>query len=661
MPADVSPPRQPDGEDSQVAAAAFLQAVSEKGMNHFEWLQQRKDGSTFPADVLLSAFELEGKQVFLSSIRDISERRKLEDELQLLKISVDRSSDEVFWMDFNGSILYVNDAACRVTGYSRDELCSMKLIELDPDFPPEVWGESVADLRQRKTQFITTRHRCKNGTIIDVEIVTVYVNKDNREYSFAFVRDITERKRTEQVLAESEEKYRRIFDTFVDIYYETDINGIIQVLSPSVSAIGGWDPEELIGKPVVDLYCSPPDRQELLEKLKTNPIVLGFETSLKKRDGSATPASVNARVRFGQDGIPIGVVGSIRDITDAVKIRKALQASEEMYRRILENMQDAYLQVDPDGNITMANPSAARICGYDTSDQMIGIPIASHYLNPDKRQEMIKKLEVSGKLSDVTEQWKRRDGTTFWASLNIQFIKGEDGSIIGTEGILRDITIRKSLEQAVQEANRKLNLLSGITRHDVANQLTVLQGYAQLAAIKSQDPVTSDFLSKIGATADTITKQIEFTRTYEDLGIKIPDWFRLDETVEKMGRPEVAFSNTCRPIEILADPMLERVFFNLFENAIRHGEHVTGIGVRCERAPDGLVVIIEDDGVGIAPELKEKIFEKGFGKNTGFGLFLAREILAITGIAIRETGYLGIGARFEITVPRDMWRIAAGQ
>jgi len=104
--------------------------------------------------------------------------------------------------------------------------------------------------------------------------------------------------------------------------------------------------------------------------------------------------------------------------------------------------------------------------------------------------------------------------------------------------------------------------------------------------------------------------------------------------------------------------MTNRVFFNLVDNARQHGGHVTEIAVRCEHASDELVIIVEDNGVGIAMDEKEKIFEKGYGKNTGFGLFLAREILAITGITIRETG--SAGARFEITVPREMWRNAPG-
>ncbi|WP_292418405.1 ATP-binding protein [Methanoregula sp.] len=101
---------------------------------------------------------------------------------------------------------------------------------------------------------------------------------------------------------------------------------------------------------------------------------------------------------------------------------------------------------------------------------------------------------------------------------------------------------------------------------------------------------------------------------------------------------------------------MERVFFNLFDNAHRHGEHATEAVVQCGTDGEALTIVVEDNGIGISEEEKEKIFEKGWGKNTGYGLFLVREILSITGITIRETGTPGKGARFEIRVPRECWR-----
>jgi len=105
--------------------------------------------------------------------------------------------------------------------------------------------------------------------------------------------------------------------------------------------------------------------------------------------------------------------------------------------------------------------------------------------------------------------------------------------------------------------------------------------------------------------------------------------------------------------------MLEKVFSNLLDNSLRHGGHVTGIGVSAHESDQGLVVVWEDNGVGIRAGEKERIFERGFGKHTGFGLFLVREILSLTGITIKETGKPGTGARFELLVPKGAYRFSA--
>jgi signal transduction histidine kinase len=186
-----------------------------------------------------------------------------------------------------------------------------------------------------------------------------------------------------------------------------------------------------------------------------------------------------------------------------------------------------------------------------------------------------------------------------------------------------------------------------------------MRGYTQMAALKKPDPAIADFLRKIDAAGTLIQRQIEFMRMYQDLGVKAPDWFRIDDLVSSARSPDVSVTSTCGATEIFSDPMIVRVFFNLFDNAVRHGKTVTHITVRCEQGSENLVVTVEDNGVGIPPDEKLKIFEKGYGKHTGFGLFLVREILAITGISIHETGTPGKGARFEITVPKGAYRSGA--
>jgi signal transduction histidine kinase len=110
-------------------------------------------------------------------------------------------------------------------------------------------------------------------------------------------------------------------------------------------------------------------------------------------------------------------------------------------------------------------------------------------------------------------------------------------------------------------------------------------------------------------------------------------------------------------LEIFADPWLKKVIFNLIDNTLRYAEHVKKITVSNCESENGLDLIFEDDGIGIPFDEKEKIFERGYGKNIGYGLFMVREILAITELTIRETGEPGNGARYEIHIPKRYYRI----
>ena len=155
---------------------------------------------------------------------------------------------------------------------------------------------------------------------------------------------------------------------------------------------------------------------------------------------------------------------------------------------------------------------------------------------------------------------------------------------------------------------------------------------------------------------------IQFSTAYEQIGLHAPAWQDCNILAGTAAGDalsgQVEMQNDLPAgMEVLADPLISKVFFNLMDNAVRHGKTITSIRFFAEERGSTMVIFCEDDGMGIPGEKKEKIFERGYGKNTGFGLFLAREILAITGITIRETGDPGKGARFEITVPQGAWRI----
>ncbi len=220
---------------------------------------------------------------------------------------------------------------------------------------------------------------------------------------------------------------------------------------------------------------------------------------------------------------------------------------------------------------------------------------------------------------------------------------------------------RKRSEDALREANNKLNLLNSITRHDILNQLMVIDGYIEIFRQEiSGDEKLRKYADRIYQSAKLIEDQISFTKFYQGLGVKAPVWHRVGliaQNVSRMaGFSKIRFIIETGDLEIFADPLLEKVFFNLFDNAVRHGEQVTEIRIRFRQERDDGILVVEDNGVGVTPEDKPKIFLRGFGKHTGFGLFLTHEILAITGITIRETGEPGMGARFEIVIPKGEFR-----
>ena len=214
-----------------------------------------------------------------------------------------------------------------------------------------------------------------------------------------------------------------------------------------------------------------------------------------------------------------------------------------------------------------------------------------------------------------------------------------------------------------ETANRKLNLLSSITRHDIRNQLTALLGYISLIQMRIQDPETLRLVEKEEKTANNIVRQIEFTKSYEELGVHAPMWQDVALSINALtsSRPPGTIPITTKldGLEVFADPLFEKVHENLIDNSIRHGERVRHITFSyIPYANNAIALVYEDDGVGVHEDDKERIFVKGYGRNTGLGLFLTREILAITGITIRENGNYGQGARFEILIPQGRYRFA---
>ena len=207
---------------------------------------------------------------------------------------------------------------------------------------------------------------------------------------------------------------------------------------------------------------------------------------------------------------------------------------------------------------------------------------------------------------------------------------------------------------------KKLQIVGSVTRHDVLNQLTAVVGYNELLGLMVGDEKMKSFLSKERQAVDKIRRLFQFAKDYQNIAAEPPRWQNVSDVVH--GVSEESDPGTIRitvltgDLAILADPLFDKVLVQLFGNTVTHGSTATEIRISFQETGPHALLIVEDNGTGIPPGDKEKIFERGYGKGTGWGLFLAREILAVTGITIAENGEPGNGARFVLTLPRGTYR-----
>ena len=220
--------------------------------------------------------------------------------------------------------------------------------------------------------------------------------------------------------------------------------------------------------------------------------------------------------------------------------------------------------------------------------------------------------------------------------------------------------------ETLMGTSRKLHIINSITRHDIRNQLTIQMNiYESLLDHGDMFPEMRSYLTALGSTIHSIQEHLIFSDVYQKIGVQRPRWLSISGIIEGITCShhfgEISIIHSVGTVEVYTDVMFGKIVTNLIENAIMHGKRVTTI--RIGFITQGLfgVITVEDDGIGVPEEMKKQIFERGFGGNTGLGLYYTREILGITGMEIHETGVPEEGARFEIRIPKNGYRMRKGE
>lgn len=478
--------------------------------------------------------------------------------------------------------------------------------------------------------------------------------------------------REKQEIKEKEERYRTLFEAMEQGVVYQDTSGTILSANPAAERILGLTTDQMKGRTSFhpewravrgDGTDFPGEDHPAMVSLRTGrPVKRVLMGVFHPNEMAYRWILVDATPIFkdGED-TPYRVYTVFTDITRLKTLETRLKEKTEYLEKLIQYANAPIIVWDSDLIITEFNNAFEKLTGVtarDAKGRRIDI------LFPEKTCEQSMELiqrAVSGDTWDSVEiPIRGKDGdvrTVLWNSANVTILLN-DTLVTTTIAQGQDITMRKQAENSLRQLNRQLNLMTSITRHDILNKVNVVQILCGLVR-NSQDPTKNhEYIDSIEFAAKTIEEQIDFTRLYQELGSQEPSWQRIIPIVESLYTPEkFSLIVSLDDVSIYADLLLEKVFYNLLDNSLRHGQTVDRIEVLSEISDEGLRIIWEDNGIGIPEEEKEVIFERGFGKNTGLGMFFIRDILSLTGIDIIETGSFGEGARFEIIVPDSYYRI----
>ncbi|MCK9630357.1 MAG: PAS domain S-box protein [Methanoregula sp.] len=617
---------------------------------------------------------------------------------------VETANEGIWMLDADFSTTFVNKKLAEFLGFTEREMLGKNIADFMR--PDDTQDHLLRKMNRKcgKSEQYERRFIRKDGSTcwLLVSGSPLYDSAGNFSGSFAMVTNITNLKLAEEKLARNEKKFRHIFDAAPYLIISVNREGTIVDCNRRIENVLQYQKQEITGKPFASLVHADhrTAAQEYLRLVLTNGSSRNQMYGMLKKDGGQIDVSVSSSGLKDQSGALFRAVCIIEDITehrkmqesllrknedlaasfeeltaieeelrhhheDLLRSEEALRASETRYRNIFENAILGIYRTAPEGKIIEINPAFARILGYDSPEDLKSSvsTMRNLYVHPEDRDKIVMRIGRSEAVRAMDVECIRKDGRHIWLNLNARGIENARGEIIAIEGTTEDITDRCLAESGLKIAHAKLQLLSSITRHDILNQLNALRAYLDLMKDEESDPVKVELLTKEEKVVATIEEQILFTRDYQTMGMIAPSWQNVSMQLVKSTRGltlrNVRIESSRSDLEVLADPLLTKVFYNLVDNSLRHGgDQLDLIRFSCQENGEEIICVYEDNGMGIPPKDKPLIFNRGFGKNTGLGMFLAKEILAITGMAIQETGEFGTGARFEITVPKDAYRFS---
>jgi PAS domain S-box-containing protein len=646
----------------------------------------RLDGTEIDVEVRAAPLIYQGKPAMQAVVRDISERKQAEESLRLseqnFRDSIENSPLGIRIVNEDGKTLYANRAFLDIYGYS-----SFKQLEAVPRkqrYTPESYAEHRKRVRDRKMgKHVPTNYEIgivrKDGQVRHLAVSRGEVLWNGEKQFQVVYQEITERKAREQ-------EYKAIIRTTIDGFWQADMQGHFLDVNEAYCHLTGYSRNELLNMSISDIEAIETSREIAKRIRKIKEVGYDrFETRHQRKDGEIVDVEISVNY------LPIDsgrMFVFIRDITQRKRAEESLGASEERYRLLAENVRDVIWSTDMDFRFTYVSPSV-KYLGDRNAEEVMSM-FLGQLLTPSSQELAMKTFAEELVMANVTPldptrsrtlevELVRRDGSTLWAELKVNFMRGPDGRPVGILGVMRDITERKKAEEERREFEQKAQLASRLASvgelaagvaHEINNPLTGVIGYAELLMQEDvPEHIKSDLeIIHSGAkrVADIVKGLLKFARqtkperTVVDINQVIEVCLRLRAYETETSNIKVTTKLAPDLPLTIADPgQLQQVFLNLLINAETEMKLAHGKGkltIKTQRADNNIRICFKDDGPGVAKENLEKIFDPFFttrevGKGTGLGLSICHGIITEHEGRIWAESKPGKGSTFIVELP----------
>jgi len=642
-----------------------IETVQTRQGKTVEYTALKKSGVEVPIEVTTQlVVDEKGEPIgFVDVVRDLTERKKAEEHTRKTAEEFYRIfqtiSDLVFIIDSDNKIVRVNKKICDVLKKKSEELVGKHCYEVMHG-TDEPWPDCphLRALKAKRTVSgeVDDPHL---GIPLSVTVSPILDEKGEFVQCLHTAKDITERKRNEKTILENQKKFEALFHGNPEATVFVDVGMHIMDVNDRFTGLFGYSLDEIKGKHINDVVVPRNLLEEgrMLDTQATDGYVY-HNTVRKAKNGSLIPVSISAAPLSIQDQLT-GYVWLYKDISRQKAAEGSLKESEERFKALFAGCPEAVVYLASDFRILDVNPRFEELFGNSLSE--IKGKCIDDVIVPENmidEAKMLDKKAVEGYVYHDTLRMKK-DGSIIHVSISAAPILILD-KLVGYIGVYKDISDLKKTERNLAIMNEKLRVVGGLTRHDVRNKLSGITGNAYL--LKKQlagDQNALDKLRDMETAVEQTGRILDFAKTYEMLGVEELVYIDVEKTVTQAislfsDLKDVKVTNDCHGLLVLADSLLRQLFYNLIDNSLKYGQKITTIRVSFEKTDQlQLKLFYNDDGVGIPASTKPQLFKEGYttGGSTGYGLYLIKKMIEVYGWNIMETGELGKGVRFVLTIP----------